>query len=442
MLYDTASALRTLAEVRPRNDMVDRRKHPRVADYAWSQESSGAGQVYAWVWREGYLRFGDEMEAALAAQPKKVKKSIDFVAALPDPWMVLGKTESELGENFFEVWRRFRVPERTQLLTLAGDPMPSRSPELLAWLGKRLDSVPRFFMSNSIGDQSYTPTWMSLFAYNAVSGHDDRSRYSVRERDRWSVTEAELCELMDAGLKAPIHLDATYTLQGKLAQLHGTYTPERRALGQVPFRYQPGRRRGQLKDATARFFEHLDGVNAEAPSGSIDLDRFEVALANSDGLSLNAMRERLGYSLPDPHDIHGLPLTEGGRLVWERMLALSERPELFFTGVVFDIRVEDAEAVLGWMPQHVRPSNSARGHWLEWVMLPEHEPEFHEYVQTHEGMVADFLAYIGAGITWQQVYEALVTNKLKAHEAEEVLLHGTPVEYVLAMRDGLTEGRK
>lgn len=442
MLYDAASALRTLAEVRPRADMVDRRKHPRVADYAQAQESSGAGQVYAWVWREGYLRFGDEMEAALAARPKTVKKSIDFVAALPDPWMVLGKTEEELGEHFFEVWRRVRVPERTQLLTLAGDPMPSRSAELLAWLGKRLDSAPRFFMSNSIGDQSYTVTWMSLFAYNAVSGHSDQSRFSVRERDRWSVTEAELYELMDAGLKAPINLDATNTLQGKLAQLHDTFTPERRALGQVPFRYQPGRRRGELKDATARFFEHLDGVSAEAPSGSIDLDRFEVALADSEGLTLNAMRERLGYNLPDPHDIHGLPMTDGGRLVWERMLALSERPERFFTGVVFDTRLEDAEAILGWMPQHARPSNSARGHWLEWVILPEHEPEFHEYVQTHEGMVADFLAYIEAGITWEQVYDALVTHRLKAHEAEEVLLHGTPVEYVLAMRDGLTDGRK
>lgn len=430
-----SSDARALATISPRGVAVSHR-HPRLSTYARvMSELMNQNQYHGGLFAAGYARFGDEMEAALRSLPTRRPKAVEFVSALPDPWMMTGHLTEELSDEFFELWQKFRVPERENALGLLNLPLPSRVPELLKWMGKhRLSTYPSFFDGDAEGDDSRVRSWANTigFSISSIEGF-------ARDRDRFSVTEADIYEMMDSNTVLPISLGQHGSLQETMARLQGKFTLERRALSRVDFRYPvlPPERAEEFPQA-ARFFGFASTGDVPV-SAPVDVEKFEAVLQESEGLSLNALRERVAYNLEDVSDIYGRQLPGPVGRVWGEMLELSSWPERAFAAAFcLSGSAEDVELVLSWMPRHVRQSEARVSNWLAWVMLPEAaDVSWGEAHLLPESDLPTVCRLIRAGVTWQQLRDALTLDRLSMDEVVEVFVNGTPLEYVVAMRSSL-----
>lgn len=432
MLATRPQNVRTMATVKPWNVRVKPR-HPRVSALVRTMHTlMNSNGKHGNLFTSGYERFGEEMEAALRSLSRR-PNMVDFVDALPDPWMMVGLLESELSPEFLELWGRFRVPDRSNALELLGCPLPSRLAELLGWMGKsRLSVYPDFFSGNDIGDDSRAESWANTIGFSI----SDRE-WSSKERDRFSVTEDDLYALMDAGVQVPIPLGEHGSLQDELAKVQGKFTAERRALSRADFWYPPlSEEQAARFPNAARFFELCTESAESRVKASVDVEQFDSILEGSEGLSLNAMRERLAYNLTDVADLHGRSLSQGQQHLWGRVLELSAHPERHFLGV-WSLGADDGtvETVLSWMSGHERRTPDGTSGWLSWVMLPEDESVSwnHTHLLFEDGL-PHLLQVIQAGASWEQVHHALAVERLSVSEMVEVLAHGTPVDYVRAMR--------
>lgn len=421
---------RVLADVRPDAGIVKHR-HPLLRNFVTSQVNSGGLTSYSRLWEAGYERFGDEMEATIRSLPRRRLKSVEFVMALPDPWMVTGRLSTEMDPNFFQVWNRLRKVDRMKLLDLIDTPLPARMPELVEWVGKaRWAYPPWFFRSNPAGNASYYATWTDIVGYNALTEPS-------RDSDRHSATEADLYELMDSGLAAPFS-PMGGSIQGELAEMRGQYTREREVLGRIGFRYEEVDACFSL--GLQQFLKLREGELLETKTGAVDWAAFDEALEGAEKLSLAAMSERLAYRLPHTDDIHGLELSEGSRLLWSEMLELSSNPGNCFSVVTRDLDIDDVELMTGWMSRHHRDTHDRIYNWLDWVMHPT-VGSGHWAGRHSDSAIGAFRQLIEAGVSWEQAQDAFETLRLSAEEAVEVLVNGMPVEYVTAMRgvdSGLT----
>lgn len=421
---------RVLADVRPDFGIVKDR-HPLLRRFATSQAGSGGLTGHAYLWEAGYKRFGDEMEATIRSLPRTRLKSVDFLMALPDPWMVTGRLSTEMDPNFFQVWNRLRKVDRMTLLDLIDTPLPSRMLELVEWVGKaRWAYPPLFFRSNPAGNASYGPSWTDIVGYNALTEPS-------RDSDFHSASAADLYELMDSGLAAPFS-PMGGSIQGELAEMRGQYTREREAFGRIGFRYEEVH--ACFSQGLQRFLKLREGESLEVKTGTVDWAAFDEALDGAEELSLSAMSERLAYRLPHADDIHGLELSEGSRLLWSEMLELSSNPGNCFDAVVRNHDIDDVELVTGWMSKHRRDTHSRIFNWLDWVMQPSVGSLY--WGNRHpDSSIGTFRQLIEAGVSWEQARDAFETLRLSPEEAVEVLVNGMPVEYVTAMRgvdSGLT----
>lgn len=415
---------RVLADIRPEYGTATYR-HPLLRKFADGQATSGGITRYSSFWEAGYKRFGDEMEAAVRSLPRTRLKSVEFLMALPDPWMVTGRLSTEMDPNFFQVWNRLRKHDRTKLLVLLDAPLPERMPELVEWVGKtRWDFPPLYFSQNRVGNNSYHPTWTDIVGYNLLTEQS-------MESDCHTATEADLYELMDSDLAAPFSPTGG-TIQGELAELRGQYTPEREALGRVGFRYEETH--ADFSRGLQQFLKLREGEMADVKTGAVDWAAFSEALEGAEDLSLVGLSQRLAYRLPNAADVHGLELSEGSLLLWSEMLEMSSDASRCFDAVVRNHDIDDVELVTGWMSRHHRDTHLRTFNWLDWVMLAEDEAP-HWAGRHGDSEMPLFRQLIEAGVSWEEAGDAFRRLRLSPTEAVEVLVNGTPVEYVTAMRD-------
>lgn len=416
---------RTLAEVRAAGVEADYR-HTRVRTYLRAMENNHrARRQYSHLWAAGYERFGDIFEETFRSLPTHRPKTVDFVKALPDPWMVTGHLSTELSEEWFLVWDRTLGTDRLRLLNLLNDPLPSRTREILTWLGKKRLSVPGTFFAKE-ETQTNTLNWPNVFGYNLAE-------FGYTNRPTHAVTENDLYALMDAGTKLPLEVGVD-SIQEKLARFRGDYTDEKRALSQTWFRYPSlSAEDAERYPLTASFIAWGKSGPVDA-LGSIDPAKFEVILADAESLPLSALRARLAYCLEDVNDLYGGPLSPSGQMMWDAALAYSTVPETRFRDAARGWHsTEEVELIVSWMSKHIRPSTDQWSGWLPWVLSPEDGSAWHEpkYQDADLSVLCDI---IRAGATWQELYDVLAQG-LVFHEAVEVFVNGVPIEYVLATRD-------
>lgn len=435
---DSAATMRALVQVRPGADgvlYIDKERHPHLHAYAVQARRVS---VAPGLWRQAYRRFGDEMEGTLAAvssrhEYRSVTKA--FVEALPDPWMVTGHTSEELGTDFFLLWNLLYTRDMSQALVLVDSPVPRRARELAAWVGRL--TVPQYSRGGTLfSDAPQYVTWENTFGRSLRYLREEIAEAS--DPFMYTVTEADLCEFMDSGIR-PSRDTSAGSLQEQLAVLRGTFSRERQALAEVHISYGPAQN-ADYPFAT-QFVQNADSdTTVEIEVDSVDLAEFEAVLEGTHGFGLEASRERLAYGLDDVSDLYGGPLAPGQQRMWEVVVQYSEEPQDWFASVLgTEASLEDTETVITWMGKHCRPHVAwfYSKSWLDFVLLPPSSKDvwFRSAPVPLDAEAMPLLcSLISAGATFEQVMALYREQGLTLAEMNEVLVHGVPVEYVLALR--------
>lgn len=430
---------RALAQVRPGADgvlFIDRARHPHLYRYAVEARRVSVSSA---LWKRAYLRYGDEMEQTLhgvvtqGQEYRTVTKAL--LEALPDPWMVVGTTAEELGPDFFVLWELLYTRDLPQALVLTGAKVPARARELAAWADCRL-SVPAYPRA-SLPQFSRHVTWENTFGRSLRFGRDEEAEAS--DPFMYAVTEADLYEFMDAGVR-PSPDEHAGSLQEQRARLRGTWSRERSALAQLAVSYGPDV--DEKYPAASRFMQKAyEDTTVEVDVGSADLSVFDPVLQGTESFNLDSLRERLAYEVPDVRELHGGALSGAEQRMWESVVEYAEEPQEWFAPILgTEASVEEVELVISWMGKYRRPHLPwfSERSWADFV-LRRTDSEFFSPPSGRVVGVAGLCQLIRAGAGFEQVTGMFWEDGLSVDEMVEVLVHGMPVEYVLAMRPPVPE---
>lgn len=124
-------------------DIIDAERHPLTYAYATYSDRWSASTLGRWVslWNDGYQRFGDEFEAALATRTEKTQKPTELaktlVTNLADPWMLIGHLFREFTPDEQYWWSRCLSKDYDNfLLLMLKTSVPDR--RLADWVGYKL----------------------------------------------------------------------------------------------------------------------------------------------------------------------------------------------------------------------------------------------------------------------------------------------------------------
>lgn len=439
------TTLAALAKVRPGADgtfYVDKGRHPNVYRYATTTRQRA---LHDNLWRNGYAFFGDEMEEALATiysvatDSRSIHTSLAY--ALPDPWMLTGHREEELGDDFFRLWSRLKPRELDKAMPLVDSHAPARTRELLAWIGDGPLSVPDPVRPTFKADPVNTVTW------SRVLGR--RFRYGARPTfmpDRsldeylTAVTISDLYEFMDAGATIDQSAGAG-SLQEQLAKLRGMYTPERKALSVLSVAYPlPTVDEMAEYPYTTSFVEEQDstGHATVLPSIPMDLEKFEAALEGTDGFSVRSLRERLAMNL-EPEVFLSRKLLPEQKRMWDATVKRCEVADDWLPAILStETMAGEVDTVVEWMDDYIRlgPDIPGSRSWVDFVFFqndvfsndrPSRE------VHADEPPMRTLCRLIAAGVPFTEA-RALARQDFTVAEMFEVLVNDMPAEYVAAMR--------
>lgn len=444
------TTLAALAKVRPGADgtfYVDKDRHPNVYRYATTTRHRA---LHDNLWRDGYTFYGDEMEKALTTiygvttDSRSIHTSLAY--ALPDPWMLTGHREEELGDDFFLLWSRVKPRELDKAIPLVNSHVPARTRELLRWLGDGPLSVPDPVQPMFKADPVNTATWSRVLGRRLRFGA--RPTFSFdRTLSEYltAVTVSDLYEFMDAGAAIDQSAGAG-SLQMQLAELRGKNTRERRALSVLSVAY-PALDVDEMVDypRMATFVEEQDstGHATVAPSVPLDLEKFEAALEGTEGFSVGALRERLALTL-EPEVFLGRKLLPEQKRMWDATVERCESADDWLPAILrTEATVGEVDTVIGWMDDYVRlgPDIPGARSWVDFVFFRKDEffqedafsARTSREVHAEEPPVRTLCRLIAAGVSFDET-RALAHQGFTVAEMFEVLVNDMPAEYVVAMR--------
>lgn len=420
---------------------IDDAQHPNLHRFARNHKQKS---LYPHLWRDAYIWCPDHLEDAarrmyLAGEdhPSQLLKRLD------DPWMITGNTAEQLGDEFFLLWAQIRGRDKLKALDLLTSAVPARSKELFAWLGG-----PFTLPTTSLKRQpEESLTWTRLFGRRLRFDSNPASyMMNWRQEERASaVTNSDLYEFLDSGVTADRSIGAL-SLQLQLAERRGRDVRECKALSQVSIAY-PSLDVEDMTEypETAEFFDGQDWVGNAAvlTNTKPDLAKFEAALQDTDDFSDAAKRERLA-SLLEPEEFLCRKLSPQQKQMWRVTLDHAASPHEWMTAVVNTYtRPGEVEMVRRWMGTGKRPSVTiASACWVDFVLCPPDQSESRarrsQWANGRPTAASDELPMkslcklIESGASFEEVRD-LAERGLSVAQSVEVLVHGTPAEYVIAL---------
>lgn len=427
-----------LSQIRPARGKtnIDPSRHPNL--FAFSMEARNVSS-HPHLWSMAYDRFGDEMEAVMrevvdSGVPVSVAAK-PFAKALPDPWILTGKSSAELSDDFFTLWNLLLSGSLSDAVTLVYFPIPARAVEFAGWLGTRLAYPHR---AKGDGTRSWLDVLGRSLRYPTTRGA------ATWDTDEFSVTEQDLYEFMDSGYR-PDQSEEAASLQTQLAMLRNEWTEERAALAKVSFSYPKlSKEDAERYPLSDQYIEGQDWVSVRASqkvyTHGVNTVGMERALEDSEGLGLGAKRERFCYRA-EVNTVTGTAMLPASRLMWEASLEVSECAHEWLS-VILDTVVSEADArlMVEWMGKWQRyrtpsatssPPMTAAKSARSWVSFMLHDDFGMPFVE--DSGVSTIVDIIRSGHTPEQVSDLVNRQGFSLGEAA-LVLGGMPADYVRALR--------
>lgn len=421
---------------------VDDSQHPNLHRFARNHKQVSG---FSHLWRDAYIWCPDHLEDAARRMyvagedhPRQLLKRLD------DPWMITGNTAEQLGDEFFLLWAQVRGRDKSKALDLVTSAVPARAEELLAWLGGPF-SMPSWGPKRMPEE---TLTWTRLFG-RRLRFDSNPASYMMdwRQEERASaVTNSDLYEFLDSGVTADRSIGAD-SLQLQLAARRGRDVRECKALSRVAVAYPTLDVEDMTEyPETSVFFDGQDWVGNAAvlTDSKPDLAKFEAALQDADDFSEAAKRERLA-SLLEPEEFLCRKLTPQQKQMWRVTLDHAETPNEWMAAVTRTYtRPGEVEMVRRWMGKEKRPSVSiASACWVDFVLCPRGQSDSRVRRQQWANAgpttadevlpMKSLCVLIEFGASFEEVRE-LAERGLSVAQSVEVLVHGMPAEYVIALK--------
>lgn len=439
-LKNSRATLDALSQIRPARGKtdIDPSRHPNL--FAFSMEARNVSS-HPHLWSMAYDRFGDEMEDVMrAVVDSGVPVSVaakPFAKALPDPWILTGKSSAELGDDFFTLWNLLLSRSLSDAVTLVHFSIPARAVEFAEWLGTRL-VYPHYVKGEA------TRSWLDVLGRSLR--YPTRFGAAAWVTDQFSVTEQDLHEFMDSGYR-PDQSEEAASLQTQLAMLRNEWTEERAALAKVSFSYpklaKTDAERYPLSDL---YIDEQDwdiggnGHDRNIYTHGVNTVGMERALEGTEGLSFHAKRERFCYRA-EVDTVTGTAMLPASRLMWEASLEVSECAHEWLP-VILNTQASEADArlMVEWMGKWQRyripsatssPPMTAARSARSWVSFMLHDDSGMPFVE--DSGVSTIVDIIRDGHKPEQVSDVVNRQGFSLDEAV-LVLGGMPADYVRALR--------